>query len=93
MTDERLRIRVTAPDHWRERTVELAPDTPVGQLKKDMLPLLLDDPEIDPDGYYVEYFEKEVLDESSTLGDLGVPDRGVVLLRPYDLDHPPPFKG
>ena len=55
------------------------------------LPQLLG--EIDTSAYYVEYFEREVLDESSTLADLGVPQGGVISLRPYDMDHPPPFEG
>ncbi len=48
---------------------------------------------MDPADYYVEYFEKEILDESHTLADLGVPDGGVITIRPYDLDHPAPFQG
>lgn len=93
MTDKALQIRVVMPDLWREKSLEVAPEKPVAELKRDLLPLLLGGDEADPSDYYVEYFEKEVLDESQTLADLGVPDKGVVLIRPYDLDHPPPFRG
>jgi hypothetical protein len=65
----------------------------VGAIKERALPILLGTGEIDASTYYVEYFEKEVLDESSTLADLGVPEGGVISLRPYDMDHPPPFEG
>jgi hypothetical protein len=54
---------------------------------------LLKQDNVDPATYYVEYFEKEVLDESSTLAELGVPEGGVISLRPYDMDHPAPFDG
>ena len=34
-----------------------------------------------------------VLRVARTLADLGVPPNGVILLRPYDMDHPAPFNG
>ncbi len=88
-----LRIRVIVPDQWREHQMHVAPDTPVGTIKEQALPQLLGAGDIDPASYYVEYFEREVLDESRTLADLGVPEGGVISIRPYDLDHPPPFTG
>lgn len=93
MAGEKLKIRVIAPDAWREKKVELAPETSVGAIKQQLLAGLLGKSEVDPGAYYVEYFEKEVLDESKTLADLEVPQNGVISLRPYDVDHPPPFKG
>jgi hypothetical protein len=93
MPGDMLRIRVIAPDIWRERKLEYAPDTPVRTIKEQVLPELLGKGGIDPSTYYIEYFEKEVLDESRTLADLGVPENGVISLRPYDLDHPAPFTG
>lgn len=93
MTDNVLTIRVIMPDLWREERLQAPPGKPVGDLKRELLPKLLGGEEADPSRYYVEYFEKEILDESRTLADLGVPDHGVVLIRPYDLDHPPPFRG
>ena len=93
MTEQPLRIRVVLPDLWREHKMELAPDTPLSQIKERALPELLGKDDVDPSAYYVEYFEKEVLDETCTLADLGVPESGVLLIRPYDLDHPPPFEG
>ena len=88
-----LKIRVIAPDLWREQKMEFAPNTSVGAIKEQALPKLLATSDVDPSTYYVEYFEKEVLDETRTLADLAVPENGVISLRPFDMDHPPPFRG
>jgi len=93
MTEGKLRVRVTAPDLWREEKMEFAPETPVSLVKQQALPALLRRADVDPSAYYVEYFEKEILDESRTLADLEVPSNGVISLRPYDVDHPAPFNG
>ena len=93
MADAMLRIRVIAPDEWAECKMEFAADTPVSDIKTTALPQLLRKADVDASTYYIEYFEKEVLDESRSLADLGVPDGGVIAIRPYDLDHPPPFTG
>ena len=93
MAGEMLKIRVTAPDTWTEKKVELPTDTAVGTIKEQFLAELLGASEVDTGGYYVEYFEKEILDESTTLADLGVAENGVISFRPYDVDHPPPFNG
>jgi len=93
MTGETLNIRVIVPDLWRELKMEFASGTSVGSIKEQVLPDLLGVSDVDPSSYYVEYFEKEVLDESRTLSDLDVPEGGVISLRPYDMDHPAPFEG
>lgn len=93
MTEGNLKIRVIVPDLWREQKMEFAPETAVGAIKEQALPGLLGRSDVDPAGYYVEYFEKEILDESYTLADLGIPAGGVISLRPYDMDHPAPFNG
>ena len=93
MPGETLKIRVIAPDLWREKKLKFAPDTPVAAIKQQVLPELVGRRDVDPSGYYVEYFEKEIPDESRTLADLGVGENGVISLRPYDLDHPAPFRG
>lgn len=90
---EKLHLRVVMPDLWRDGRMELAPETPISELKERALPELLKRTDFDPSEYYVEYFENEVLDESKTLADLGVEDGGMLSIRPYDLDHPPPFRG
>jgi len=89
----KLQIRVAAPDLWREQKMEFAPDTTVGTVKQQALPSLLRKSDVDPSTYFVEYSEKEILDESRTLADLQVPANGVVSLRPYSMDHPAPFNG
>ena len=93
MAGDMLKIRVIVPDLWRESKMEFAPGTSVGAIKEQALPQLLATSEVDPSTYYVEYFEKEVLDESRTLADLKVPENGVISLRPFDMDHPAPFQG
>jgi hypothetical protein len=93
MSGDSLQVRVIVPDQWREQKMEFAHDTTIGAIKEQALPVLLGTGEIDASTYYVEYFEKEVLDESRTLADLGVPPGGVISLRPYDTDHPRPFEG
>lgn len=93
MAEDTLSIRVTLPDRWRERKMEFSSETPVGVIKEQALPLLLGKSDVDSGAYYVEYFEKEVRDESRTLADLNITSGAVILLRPYDLDHPPPFRG
>lgn len=93
MAEGSLRIRVIAPDTWSELKMEFAPNTPVSAIKASALPQLLRASDVDPSAYYVEYFEKEILDESRTLADLAVPEGGVISIRPYDLDHPAPFLG
>ncbi len=93
MFGKMLQIRVIVPDEWREQKMEFAPDTTVRDVKERALPELLGRGAIDTSTYYVEYFEKEVPDESRTLADLGVPQGGVISLRPYDMDHPAPFDG
>ena len=93
MAEGKIRVRVIAPDLWRESKMEFAPDTSVAAIKRAALPELLSKDDVDPESYYVEYFEKEVLDEGRTLDELGVPDNGVISVRQFDVDHPPPFEG
>ena len=93
MATPMLSIRVTVPDEWSERKMQFAADTPVGEIKATALPQLLGKNDVDAGAYYVEYFEKEILDESRTLAELEVPDGGMISIRPYDLDHPRPFAG
>ena len=88
-----MNIRVTVPDTWTEKKVELPTDTAVSAIKEQFLGELLGASDVDTGAYYVEYFEKEVLDESKTLAELEIPENGVLCLRPYDMDHPPPFNG
>ena len=88
-----LRLRVVMPDLWRDSRMTFAPDTAISEIKTKALPELLGKTDVDPSRYYVEYFEKEILDESRSLADLGVPDRGMLSIREHDLDHPPPFRG
>lgn len=90
---EAMRVRVVMPDLWRDSRMEYPPETPISQIKREALPELLKRPDVDPSQYYVEYFEKEILDESRTLADLDVQDGSMLSIRRYDLDHPPPFTG
>lgn len=93
MAPDTLTIRVIMPDLWRDSKLQFPSETPVAKIKEKALPELLRKTDVEPSDYYVEYFEKEVLDESRTLADLGVPEGGVISIRPFDADHPAPFSG
>jgi hypothetical protein len=93
MPGDSLKIRVIAPDLWREERMEFAPDTPVAAVKERALPVLFGANETNPSDYYVEYLEKEVPDEGTTLAGLKIRDGAVISIRRYDIDHPKPFDG
>lgn len=91
--DDTVSVRLIMPDRWLEQVEELPLAMTVGEAKARALRALLRRATDDPDDYYVEYAEKEVRDESVTLGQLGLRPRGVLSIRPYDLGHYPPFRG
>ncbi len=89
----RLTVRLIMPDRWLEHVVDLPATTTLEEAKQlGLRAMLLRDTD-DPDDFYVEYAEKQVPDESSTLAELGVQPREVVSIRAYDLGHSPRFEG
>lgn len=88
-----LTVRLVMPDRWLEHVVELPAATSVSDAKRlGLTALLLRDTD-DPDDYYVEYAERQVPDESVSLGDLGFRSREILSIRAYDLGHYRSFAG
>lgn len=88
-----VRIRCVMPDRWLETHLDIEDTTRVREVKRRCLETLLGTRDVDPGAYYVEHLEREVSDESLTLRELEVRDRGVISIRPYDLNHPRPYRG
>lgn len=88
-----LTVRLIMPDRWLEHVVELSRDTTIAEAKVLGLREMLQRSSDDPDAYYTEYAEREIVDESRTLADVGVRPRGILSIRAYDLGHYPRFEG
>jgi hypothetical protein len=88
-----LTVRLIMPDRWLEHVEELPATTSLEEAKQIGLRAMLLRDSDEPDDFYVEYAEKRVVDESVTLGELGVQGREVVSIRAYDLGHYPRFNG
>lgn len=85
-------VRLAMPDRWLEHVAELPADATVAEAKGLGLREMLQRT-IDPDDFYTEYAEREVVDESITLRELGVRPRELLSIRAYDLGHYPRFRG
>ncbi len=81
------------PDRWLEQVEELPIATTVAEAKKIGLRGMLQRTSDDSADFYVEFAEKEIRDESVTLGDLAMRPGEILSIRAYDLGHPPPFRG
>lgn len=90
---EALTVRLIMPDRWLEHVVELPPDTTIAEAKVLGLRRMLERSSDDPAAYYTEYAEREIVDESRTLADIGMRPRGILSIRAYDLGHYPRFRG
>lgn len=90
---ERIRLRCVWPDLWLETRLELPAETTVAAAKRAALEAMRLTRETESDRYYVEFRERRLADESTSLADLGVSDGAVLSIRAYDLHHPPPFRG
>jgi hypothetical protein len=73
-------IRVMVHDAWDQVTLELAPDTPVAEAKRQALELTRVDG--DPRAYVVKYGGGEVLDESRSLAEVGVRRNAALIVLP-----------
>lgn len=90
---DRITVRLIMPDRWLEHVMELSTGTSVADVKALGLREILQRSSDDPADFYVEYSEREIADESQTLGEVGVETRGVMSIRAYDLGHNRRFKG
>ncbi|MEE8486821.1 MAG: hypothetical protein V3S56_01535 [Gemmatimonadota bacterium] len=95
MTSDRdsITVRLVMPDRWLEHVAELPSDTPVVTAKAEGLKALLHRDTDDPADFYVEYAERQVLDESRTLAEIGFQAREILAIRAYDLGHYRRFEG
>lgn len=90
---DQLTVRLIMPDRWLEHVAELAPETTVAQAKALGIREMLQRSSDDPADFYTEFAEREIVDESQTLADLGLASRGVLSIRAYDLGHYRRFEG
>lgn len=88
-----ITVRLVMPDRWLEQVVELAADTTVGHAKQVGLRAMLLRDTDDPADYYVEYAERKVLDEATSLAAIGFRARDILSIRAYDLGHYRAFDG
>lgn len=86
-------VRLVMPDRWLEHVAELPADTTVRDAKQMGLRAMLLRDTDDPADYYVEYAERRVPDEASSLGSIGFRSRDVLSIRAYDLGHYRSFDG
>jgi hypothetical protein len=74
-----LQLRVTVEDVWNEVALELPPDTPVGEIKRQALALTR--VKRDPSHYVLKYRGAELTDESRTASAAGlVPNSALIVL-------------
>lgn len=90
--DDTVIVRLAMPDRWLEHVAELPATATVAEAKALGLHAMLQRT-VDPADFYTEYAEREVVDESVTLRDLGMRPRELVSIRAYDLGHYPRFRG
>jgi len=88
-----IRVRLVMPDRWLEHVEELSLSTSVAEAKRIGLRALLLRDTDDPADFYTEYAEREIRDESITLGELGIGPSEILSIRAYDLGHHPRFLG
>ena len=81
------------PDRWLEHVAKLPPEATVAEAKALGLREMLQRSSDDPADFYTEYAEREIVDESRTLADVGLQSRGVLSIRAYDLGHYRRFDG
>ena len=94
MTDEAtLTVRLMMPDRWLEHVTELPPGTSVSEAKTLGIREMLQRSSDDPSDFYAEYLEREIVDESKSLEQIGMRPRGVLSIRAYDLGHYRRFTG
>lgn len=74
-----LPVRVTVEDVWDEVLLELTPETPVGEIKRQALALTY--VQRDPSSYVLKYRGAELLDESLSAAEAGlVPNSPLIVL-------------
>jgi hypothetical protein len=73
-------VRVTVADVWDAITLDLPPGTPLAELKREAL--ARSRIRRDPAEYVVKYRGAEVLDESASIKDAGIPPNAPLIVLP-----------
>jgi hypothetical protein len=73
-----LPLRVTVEDVWDEVLLELAPETPVGEIKRQALARTR--VKGDPAQYVLKYRGAELSDESQTVASSGLVSNGALIV-------------
>jgi len=73
-------VRVTVADVWDTVPLDLPPSTSLADLKREAL--LRTRVRHDPDEYVVKFRGAEILDESVTLKDAGIPPNAALIVLP-----------
>ena len=92
-SETRITVRLIMPDRWLEHVAELPASMSVSEAKVFGIRELLQRASDDPGDFYTEYDEREIVDESQSLEQIGIRPRGVLSIRAYDLGHYPRFHG
>jgi len=75
-----MQVRVTVQDTWDEVPLELAPSTPLAEVKR--LALAATRVTRDPAGYVIKFRGAELLEESRSLADAGVVPNAALIVLP-----------
>ncbi|MDH3732097.1 MAG: hypothetical protein OEU54_01125 [Gemmatimonadota bacterium] len=90
---EKITVRMIMPDRWLEHVVELPAGVSISEAKAVGIREMLQRTRDDPSDFYTEYEEREIVDESRSLEQVGVRQNGVLSIRAYDLGHHPRYRG
>jgi len=88
-----LRVRIMMPDRWLEHVVDLSPAITVGEAKAFGIREMLKRSTDHPADFYAEYAEREIIDESQSLAQIGLRPGDVLSIRAYDRGHNRRFVG
>ena len=78
--NQNLPVRVTVADVWDAVPLDLLPSTSLADLKREALTRTR--VKKDPDEYVVKFRGAEILDESTTLKDAGIPPNAALIVLP-----------
>lgn len=81
MSGANVRLRVTVPDAWDTVTVTVPTTAVLAGVKAEALEEALGR-RSDPNAYLLKYHGAEVLDESRTVGDLGITSGAPLIVLP-----------
>ncbi len=81
MTDTKLKLRVSVTDVWDVVELEVSPDMTMAELKERVLTEAISDGTPARE-YEIKFRGGVVLDETRTVGEVGVPQNGALIVLP-----------